>query len=74
MNCIYIQIVLNFIPNGPIDNKLSVGLIMECHQTDDKPHWGRDKMAAIFADDIFKCIFLNEKVWIPIEIPLKFVP
>ena len=37
-------------------------------------HWGRDKMATIFTDDIFKCIFLNEKVWIPIKISLKFVP
>ena len=27
-----------------------------------------------FADDIFKCIFLNETVWIPIEISQKFVP
>ena len=27
-----------------------------------------------FADDIFKCIFLNENVWIPIRITLKFVP
>ena len=27
-----------------------------------------------FADAIFKCIFLNENVWIPIEISLKFVP
>ena len=27
-----------------------------------------------FADDLLKCIFLNEKVWIPIEISLKFVP
>ena len=26
------------------------------------------------ADNIFKCIFLNENVWIPIEISLKFVP
>ena len=26
-----------------------------------------------FADDISKCIFLNENVWIPIEISLKFV-
>ena len=30
-------------------------------------------MAAIWADDIFNCIFLNEKVWIFIEISLKFV-
>ena len=27
-----------------------------------------------FADDISKCIFLNENVQIPIEISLKFVP
>ena len=27
-----------------------------------------------FADDMFKCIFLNENVWILIEISLKFVP
>ena len=27
-----------------------------------------------FADDIFKCIFLNENIWIPIKISLKFVP
>ena len=27
-----------------------------------------------FADGIFKCIFLNENVWIPIKISLKFIP
>ena len=27
-----------------------------------------------FADDIFKCIFFNENVWIFIKISLKFVP
>ena len=27
-----------------------------------------------FADDIFKCIFVNENLWIPIKISLKFVP
>ena len=27
-----------------------------------------------FADDIFKCIFLNENVWIPIKISSKFIP
>ena len=37
-------------------------------------HWGRHKMAANFADDMFKCIFLNENVWIWIIISLKFVP
>ena len=27
-----------------------------------------------FTDDIFKCILLNENVWIPIKISLKFAP
>ena len=27
-----------------------------------------------FADDIFKCLFINENVWISIKISLKFVP
>ena len=27
-----------------------------------------------FADEIFKCIFLNENVWLSISISLKFVP
>ena len=31
-------------------------------------------MVAIFADDIFICIFLNENIWISINISLKFVP
>ena len=31
-------------------------------------------MAAILADDIFKCIFLNENGRIKIQIALKFVP
>ena len=30
-------------------------------------------MAAIWADDIFNCIFLNEKVGILVKISLKFV-
>ena len=31
-------------------------------------------MADILADDIFKCIFVNENIWISIKIWLKFVP
>ena len=31
-------------------------------------------MAAILADDIFKCFFLNENYRISIQIPLKSVP
>ena len=32
-------------------------------------------MATILADDMmFKCIFLNENIWISINISLKFVP
>ena len=31
-------------------------------------------MNADFADDNFKCILLNENVWIAIKISLKFLP
>ena len=31
-------------------------------------------MAAILAEDIFKCIFFNDNDRIPIQISLKFVP
>ena len=37
-------------------------------------HLPFDKMAAILADDIFKCIFSNENDRIPIQISLKLVP
>ena len=37
-------------------------------------HWGRDKMAAFFPDDILKWILLNENIWILLRISLKFVP
>ena len=36
--------------------------------------WGRDKMVATLADDIFKCLFLNENFWISNNISLKCVP
>ena len=38
------------------------------------PLFPLEKMAAILADDIFKCIFLNENDRILIQISLKFVP
>ena len=31
-------------------------------------------MAAILSDNLFKCIFLNDNVWISNKISLKFVP
>ena len=37
-------------------------------------HWGRDKIAAIYTGDIFKCIFLNENIRITLKISLEFVP
>ena len=37
-------------------------------------HFPLDKVAVHFTDNIFKCIFLNEKVQILIKISWKFVP
>ena len=36
-------------------------------------HWDQDKNGHHFPGDIFKCIFLNENVWIWILLSLKFV-
>ena len=32
-------------------------------------YWGREKIAPIFPDDIFKCLFVNEMY----KIPLRFL-
>ena len=37
-------------------------------------HLPLDKMAAVLADDIFKCIFVNGNDRIPIQISLTFDP
>ena len=37
-------------------------------------HLPLDKMAAIVAEDIFKCISMNEKFFILFRISLKYVP
>ena len=50
-------------------------VIMESPPTPDVlTHWPLHKMAAILADGIFKCIFLNEDDKIFIQISLKLVP
>ena len=36
-------------------------------------YWDREN-GRHFADDTCKCIFLNENVWTPIKISVKFVP
>ena len=36
-------------------------------------HWGWDK-GCHFPDDIFKCIFANENIWISIKNRQKFIP
>ena len=41
---------------------------------EDSGMWGWDKMAAIFAHDILKWIFLNENFWISNKMSLKYVP
>ena len=50
---------------------LSFGLVRECHYTGSS-HPVRNR--SHFADDIFKCIFVNEKFRILIKISLRFVP
>ena len=56
-------------PYKKIDVGLGRGLPMAA-----LTYWGWDKMAAILADDNFKCNCLNENVRISFRISLKFVP
>ena len=49
---------------------MHIVILIQCINTSRPRQNGRH-----FADDIFKCIFLNhENVWIPIKISMKFVP
>ena len=47
--------------------------IMACH-VELLTHLPPFKIADIFTDNIFRCIFVNEKICILIKISLKFVP
>ena len=50
------------------------GINLEMNATNCLTHWGRDKMAATLADDIFSCNFVNENISISIKIWLKVIP
>ena len=67
-------------PYGNIDldqHWFSLWLVAEWHQA---ITWGTvntlrpRQNGRHFPDDIFKCIFLNQSIWISIAISLKFVP
>ena len=49
------------------------GYVLE-QSRDSISHTEAEKNGRHFADDIFKCIFLNENFWIPIQIWLKLGP
>ena len=53
------------VPRTMMTKLLTIYCINSLRPRRNRPH---------FADDIFKCIFLNENVWIPIKFSLKFVP
>ena len=64
--CSYIESAC-LIPSYDLCWKLNGGSMRS--QPSHSTHWGR-----LFPDDILKCIFLNQNVWISITITLKFVP
>ena len=53
---------------------MTIGSNVLINRIDGLTHWGRNKKAAIFADNIFICISLNENFWISNEISLKYIP
>ena len=63
--------------NKPLSEAMMVGLTTHICVT--RPQWVNNPLRpwqnrCHFADDVFKCNFMNENVWIPIKISLKFVP
>ena len=67
--------VLHFYYWGYIDRLGLDQVFVSCWETPREIHTLRPRQnGRHFADDIFKCVFLNENVWIPIKISLKFVP
>ena len=77
MNVILILISPKFVHKVPFENKSALTFTI-CH------HWVRYRRKTInslrprqnrrhFADDILKCVFLNENEWISLRISLKFV-
>ena len=67
--CIDFNIVIRIL-NTPVSAKMAQGQ-RKWHAVNSlRPR----QNGRYFPDDIFKCIFLNENVWITIKISLKFVP
>ena len=57
-----------------LNDLLSLTSFFDVVATDSLRHWGREKIGRHSPDDIFKCISLNENIWILIKMSLKFVP
>ena len=79
-NAIYTWVILQETLQ-PLINKISLETIDLYFYKQNRPGWliGFNTLrprqnGRHFADDVLKCIFLNEKVSIPIGISLKFVP
>ena len=66
-------IITGSIDVQPISTRSSVGNVLPT-ELDTLTHLPLAKMAAILAEDIFDCIFLNEYDRIRIQISLKYVP
>ena len=64
--------------NKPLSKPMLYVLLMHICVTRPQPQWVNTlrprRNRRHFADDISKCIFMHENVWISIETSLKFVP
>ena len=66
---------ISIYPSGHTDVlRVMCGLILPPNNTYIVKHIETEQNGRHFADDVFKCIFLNENVWILLKISLKFVP
>ena len=68
LGCDYLYMLLSQVNNVWHVRELA-GILQGSEFNTLRPRQGRHHFS-----DIFKCIFLNENVWLPIKISLKFVP
>ena len=74
-----VQSKLKFIPSTQVQSSAEPkcpfsSLAWSTERIGELSHWGWDENGCHFPHNTFKCIFMNENIWISTNILLKFVP
>ena len=72
--CAYVHLIIESEDYVEIRAWWRIHVPLQCHYLNWFNTFRPRQKGHHFADDIFKCIFLNENIWIPTAISLTFVP